>query len=77
MEDLVVRAGGEKIQITDPRATVMTSARYLPTVGHVLRVGQEQARKEILEFYNERAGPDSITYGQYRKRLRRRARKKV
>ncbi len=71
IEELVVRSGGEKVQVTDPRASILTSSRYLPPVGHVLRVGKAQARREILDFYDERAAEGSITFGQYTKRRKR------
>lgn len=77
IEELVTRSGGEKVQVTDLRASIMTSSRYLPPVGHVLRVGKDQARQEILDFYSERAAEGSITFGQYAKRRRRLAKRKT
>lgn len=74
MEELVVANGGEKVQITDLRASVLTSSRYLPSVAHVLKVGKEQARREVLDYYNDRAAPESIPYGKYARRRKRAAR---
>lgn len=72
MEELVASSGGQKIQITDLRASVMTSSRYLPSVAHVLKVGKDSARREVLDYYNDRAAPNSIPYGKYARRRNRR-----
>lgn len=67
----VAENGGAMDQLVDIRANVKTSARYLPSIAHVLSVGSEEAKKEIGRRYKERAAPGSMSFRAYARRKKR------
>jgi glycosyltransferase involved in cell wall biosynthesis len=67
MSEVVVAAGGLCRQVVDPLATVATSSRRMPPFFSVILQNHAVARAQTLESYRQRAAPNSITYGQYRR----------
>jgi len=63
--------GGLSHQVIHPGATVLTSARYIPSVTEVVEVGREEARKRSLKNYAERAAEGSMPLGSYLRRRKR------
>jgi glycosyltransferase involved in cell wall biosynthesis len=58
----IFKQEGSVTQLIDPRAMVITSARYVPTVVQRLKMGTEVAHRHALEDYLERAPEGSVPY---------------
>lgn len=64
--------GGQSAQVTHPLSVVMTSSRFMLPISHIVRVGTDEARRENLLRYNERAAQGSIPLGRYMRQSKRR-----
>ncbi len=64
--------GGTSRQIAHRDSVVVTSSRYMLPISRILAVGTDQARKETLSDYNERAADGSIPLAKYVRQSKRR-----
>ncbi|MES2876203.1 MAG: hypothetical protein V4678_01910, partial [Patescibacteria group bacterium] len=63
--------GGRSVQVAHREAVVMTSSRFMLPISRVVALGTDQARKETLTDYNERAADGSIPLGKYVRQSKR------